>query len=124
MLENAWYSVISPEGCAAILFRDAARAAEAATALKLTAPELKSLGIIDEIIPETQGGVHRNPTLTLDAVRAALIKNLNQLQSLTTEQLLESRYQKFRALGTWRDSEMAQAAPSGARRRTKSQKIA
>jgi acetyl-CoA carboxylase carboxyl transferase subunit alpha len=105
MCENAWYSVISPEGCAAILFRDAARASEAATALKLTAPELKSLGIVDEIIPEAQGGMHRDPAMTLDAVRSALIKNLDSLQNLSTEQLLESRYQKFRALGTWRDSE-------------------
>src|SRR5581483_1957476 len=61
MCENAWYSVISPEGCAAILFRDAARAQEAASALKLTAPELKSLGVIDEIINEPQGGAHRDP---------------------------------------------------------------
>ena len=61
MCENAWYSVISPEGCAAILFRDASRAAEAATALKLTAPELKELGVIDEIIPEPPGGAHRKP---------------------------------------------------------------
>jgi len=105
MCENSWYSVISPEGCAAILFRDAARAQEAATALKLTAPELKNLGIVDDIIPEPQGGMHRNPEATMAAVRSTIIKNLDQLQSLSTEQLLESRYQKFRCLGTWRDTE-------------------
>jgi len=124
MCENAWYSVISPEGCAAILFRDATRAAEAATALKLTAPELKSLGIVDEIIPETQGGIHRDPAMTLEAIRASLIKNLDQLQGLSEEQLLDRRYQKFRSLGTWRDSELIQVSPAGTRRRTKSQKIA
>src|SRR5258706_870561 len=83
MCENAWYSVISPEGCAAILFRDATRASEAATALKLTAPELKTLGIVDDVIPEAQGGMHRDPALTLDALRAALLKNLDQLQALS-----------------------------------------
>src|SRR5882724_5404563 len=106
MCENAWYSVISPEGCAAILFRDSSRASEAASALKLTAPELKSLGIVDEVIPEVQGGLHRDPAPTMEAVRSALLKNLDQLQSLSTEQLLESRYQKFRSLGTWRDTEV------------------
>ncbi len=119
MCENAWYSVISPEGCAAILFRDATRAPEAAVALKLTAPELKGMGIVDEVIPEAQGGMHRNPSVTFDALRAALLKNLDQLQKLSTEQLLDSRYQKFRSLGTWRDSELAQATPSGPRRRAK-----
>jgi acetyl-CoA carboxylase carboxyl transferase subunit alpha len=105
MCENAWYSVISPEGCAAILFRDSARAQEAATALKLTARELKSLGIVDEVIAEVQGGLHRDPAPTVEAIRSALVKNLDHLQSLSTEQLLESRYQKFRSLGVWRDGE-------------------
>src|SRR5438132_3140155 len=69
MCENAWYSVISPEGCAAILFRDATRATEAATALKLTAAELKVLGIVDEIIPETLGGAHRDPPAVMESLR-------------------------------------------------------
>jgi len=124
MLENAWYSVISPEGCAAILFRDAARAAEAATALKLTAPELKALRIIDDIIPEPQGGAHHDPAATAEALRAALSKHLAALQSLSPDQLLESRYQKFRSLGTWREGELAQVIPAAPRRRAKSQKIA
>jgi len=119
MCENAWYSVISPEGCAAILFRDSTRAPEAAVALKLTAPELKGMAIVDEVIPESQGGMHRDPRVTMDALRSALVKNLDQLQKLSTEQLLESRYQKFRALGTWRDSELAVASPGGSRRRAK-----
>src|SRR5437879_8077791 len=82
MCENAWYSVISPEGCAAILFRDAGRAPEAASALKLTAPELKTLGIADEVIPEPQGGAHRDPALTMEALRSVLINNLDRLQNL------------------------------------------
>src|SRR5882762_270485 len=96
MCENSWYSVISPEGCAAILFRDASRAPEAAAALKLTAADLKSLGIVDQILPEAQGGLHRNTEPTFDALRSALLKHLDQLQSLSLDELLESRYQKFR----------------------------
>jgi acetyl-CoA carboxylase carboxyl transferase subunit alpha len=117
MCENAWYSVISPEGCAAILFRDAARAADAATALKLTAPELSHLGIIDEIIREPQGGAHRDPSVTFEALRAALRRHLTDLQALQTETLLESRYQKFRSLGTWRDNELAHVTPQSSTRR-------
>lgn len=105
MCENAWYSVISPEGCAAILFRDAARAQEAAAALKLTAPELKTMGIVDTVIPEAQGGAHRDPALTMGALKSVILKNLDTLQSLTTEQLLEQRYLRFRSLGVWRDME-------------------
>jgi acetyl-CoA carboxylase carboxyl transferase subunit alpha len=116
MCENAWYSVISPEGCAAILFRDAARAPEAASALKLIAPELKSLGVIDEIIAEPRGGAHRDPTITMDALRISLRKNLKELASQPLDSLLESRYQKFRSLGTWREHELSQVAP---RRRSK-----
>lgn len=107
MCENAWYSVISPEGCAAILFRDAARAPEAAAALKLTAPELKGMGIIDEMIAEPQGGAHRDPAATGEALRAALGRHLKELRSLSPDQLLENRYRKFRSLGTWREGEMA-----------------
>jgi len=123
MCENAWYSVISPEGCAAILFRDASRAAEAATKLKLTAPELKSLRIVDEVIAEPQGGAHRDLAATAAALKGALLTHLNHLQSLSIEQLMEQRYEKFRNLGTWREGTLAQAAPAAPRRRAKSQKI-
>ncbi len=105
MCENAWYSVISPEGCAAILFRDATRAAEAAVALRLTAPELKSLGIVDTVIPESQGGAHHNPAMTMEALRAELLKNLDHLEGLSTTELLDRRYQRFRSLGAWREAE-------------------
>src|ERR1035438_822996 len=89
MCENAWYSVISPEGCAAILFRDASRAPEAAAALKLTAPELKALGIIEEVVPEPQGGAHRDIAATALALKTAIVKNLDQLQALSTEDHME-----------------------------------
>lgn len=105
MCENAWYSVISPEGCAAILFRDATRAPEAAAALRLTAQELKTMGIVDEIIPEPLGGAHRDPAAVIEAVRAILLKHLAELQAVAPEELLAKRYQKFRSLGVWRESE-------------------
>ncbi|HVO33634.1 MAG TPA: acetyl-CoA carboxylase carboxyltransferase subunit alpha [Elusimicrobiota bacterium] len=110
MCENAWYSVISPEGCAAILFRDAARAQEAAAALKLTAPELKAMGIIDEIIPEPRGGAHRDPAVAAESLKTALRRQLQLVKALSVNDLLESRYQKFRSIGVWREAELAQAA--------------
>ena len=125
MCENAWYSVISPEGCAAILFRDAARASEAAAALKLTAPELKAIRVVDEILPEAQGGAHRDPSVTFEALREALRRNLQALQALPIDKLLDARYQKFRSLGTWREGALEKAATSAPRRqRTRKQKIA
>ncbi len=110
MCENAWYSVISPEGCAAILFRDAARAQEAAVALKLTAPELKIMGIIDDIIPEPRGGAHRDPSATAESLKRLLRSHLGAIDSLPVDRLLAARYQKFRSLGTWRDAESVQSA--------------
>ena len=121
MCENAWYSVISPEGCAAILFRDAARAQEAAAALKLTAPELKALGVIDEIISEPQGGAHRDPAATAESLKSALSRHLKEISSWPRDQLLEKRYQKFRSLGSWREVEVERVTP---RRRAPKQKIA
>jgi acetyl-CoA carboxylase carboxyl transferase subunit alpha len=111
--------VISPEGCAAILFRDASRAAEAATALKLTAPELKELGVIDQIIPEAAGGAHRKPGALMEALRAAVKTHLDQLSKLSTDELLENRYRKFRSLGAWRDQEVEKVS----RRRRKTQNV-
>jgi acetyl-CoA carboxylase carboxyl transferase subunit alpha len=114
MCENAWYSVISPEGCAAILFRDAARANEAAAALKLTAPELKGLGIVDEVIPEPLGGGHRDPGALMEAMRAILLKHLEELRAMGKTTLLDTRYQKFRSLGVWREATLEKVS----RRRT------
>jgi acetyl-CoA carboxylase carboxyl transferase subunit alpha len=116
MCENAWYSVISPEGCAAILFRDATRAAEAAAALKLTAVELKGMGVVDEVIPEPLGGAHRDPEKVFAALQGAISRNLEELRGLSTEELLERRYQKFRALGAWREAELVKTTRRPAKR--------
>ena len=99
MLEYSIYSVISPEGCASILWRDPAKISEAATQLKLTAPDLVQLGICDEIIPEAAGGAHRNPAVTAAKLRTAIKKHLRELVDLPTTELLEKRYQKFRKMG-------------------------
>jgi acetyl-CoA carboxylase carboxyl transferase subunit alpha len=99
MMENAYYSVISPEGCAAILWKHRQHAPEAAEALKLSAPDLKQLGIIDGIIPEPLGGAHYDPQGAADALKAAVTASIEELQKLSLEKLLAERYEKFRALG-------------------------
>jgi acetyl-CoA carboxylase carboxyl transferase subunit alpha len=101
MLEYSIYSVISPEGCASILWRDPAKIAEAATQLKLTAPDLVNLGICDEIIPEAPGGAHRNAAVTAAKLRQALKTHLRELVDLPTQELIERRYQKFRKMGAF-----------------------
>ena len=105
MLENAWYSVISPEGCAAILFRDAAKAVDAAKALKLTAPDLEKLGVIDEIVPEPLGGAHRQFEKVAAALRSALARHLKELKARPLGKLLEERYAKFRKMGVWSEGQ-------------------
>ena len=99
VLENAYYSVISPEGCAAILWKDGAKAPEAAEVLKLTAQDLLKRGIIDEIIPEPLGGAHRDPPKMAEFLKASIKKNLNELNTLDKDELLKSRYRKFRNMG-------------------------
>jgi acetyl-CoA carboxylase carboxyl transferase subunit alpha len=111
MLENAWYSVISPEGCAAILFRDAAKAPDAAKALKLTAQDLLSLKIIDEIIEEPLGGAHRNWEQVMEKLKSAIAQNLKDLQALKISKLLENRYEKYREIGSWTESAKKQLSP-------------
>ena len=101
MLEYSIYSVISPEGCASILWRDPAKIGEAATQLRLTAPDLVQLGICDEIIPEAAGGAHRDPPVTASRLRAALKKHLRELAELSPAELIERRYQKFRKMGSF-----------------------
>ncbi len=101
MLENAWYSVISPEGCAAILWRDAAFAPKAAEAMKVTAPDLLNLGIIDEIIKEPEGGAHRDHDAAAQFVKKAILKHLRQLIKIPTKKLLEQRMEKFSKMGAW-----------------------
>src|SRR5882672_6998460 len=99
MHEFSIYSVIPPEGCAAILWRDAGRKVEAAEALKLTAPDLLGLGIIDEIVPEPTGGAHTNHELATSLLDAALERALSAVQAMDSASRMESRYQKFRAMG-------------------------
>lgn len=99
VLENAYYSVISPEGCAAILWKSGSKAPEAAEALKLTAKDLLGMGLIDEILPEPLGGAHRDPQQTALDLKLALSRDLKTLGSLSTVKLLEKRYEKFRNMG-------------------------
>jgi len=104
ILENAYYSVISPEGCASILWRSAVKAPEAAQALKLTGEDLIKLGVIDEIIPEPCGGAHRNEEETAANVKKTILKYIKELSSLSKEELLNSRYEKFRNIGFFTES--------------------
>ena len=99
ILENAYYSVISPEGCAAILWKDRSAAAKAAEALKITAKHLLELGLVDEIIPEPLGGAHTNRDTAAQTLQEYLLKHLEQLQALPVAERLKQRYAKFRAFG-------------------------
>jgi acetyl-CoA carboxylase carboxyl transferase subunit alpha len=99
ILENAFYSVISPEGCAAIMWRDSAKAETAATALKISAKELAEMGLVDEIVPEPEGGAHTDHEATAHLLDSVLERNLLELLQLTPRQLMESRYAKFRRMG-------------------------
>ncbi|MDP2044146.1 MAG: acetyl-CoA carboxylase carboxyltransferase subunit alpha [Candidatus Omnitrophota bacterium] len=99
VLENSYYSVISPEGCAAILWKDGAKAPLAAEVLKLTGADLLKMGIIDEIIPEPLGGAHRDAQKAAGNIKEAILRNLKELGSLEKEELLKLRYKKFRSMG-------------------------
>ena len=101
MLENSYYSVISPEGCAAILWKDRKHAPEAAEAMKISAPDLLELGLIDGVVNEPDGGAHRDPTATAENLRDAVAAQLGELGKLSTEDLLAQRYAKFRKAGAW-----------------------
>ncbi|WP_127529821.1 acetyl-CoA carboxylase carboxyltransferase subunit alpha [Paenibacillus kobensis] len=113
MLENAIYSAISPNGAASILWKDASRADEAAEAMKITAKDLLAFGIIEEIVPEPQGGAHRDLTEQAASIKEALVRHLKELTELTSEQLIEDRYNKFRKIGAfYEDQEAAKAVSS------------
>jgi acetyl-CoA carboxylase carboxyl transferase subunit alpha len=101
MLENAYYSVISPEGCAAILWKHRKHAPEAAEAMKLAAPDLLKLGLVDGVIAEPVGGAHHDHAATSAALRDAILAQLDELGKLSTGELLDARYAKFRAFGDW-----------------------
>lgn len=110
MLRYAIYSVISPEGCAAILWKDAGQAETAASALKLTAPDLLGLHLIDRVIEEPLGGAHVDPPAVFAALDSVLFEQLKELSAMTPEDLFESRYQKFRAMGAFVDGGAAPPA--------------
>jgi acetyl-CoA carboxylase carboxyl transferase subunit alpha len=99
ILENAYYSVISPEGCAAILWKDRAAAAKASEALKISAKNLLAFGLVDEVVPESLGGAHNDPGETAANLKAALLKHLDEVAKLSGSDRLKQRYQKFRAHG-------------------------
>lgn len=99
ILENAYYSVISPEGCASILWRSASKAPEAAEALKLTGEHLIKFGIVEEIIPEPPGGAHHDPEQVAEALKAAIVRQIARLKKLDVNALLDARYNKFRKVG-------------------------
>ena len=101
MLENAVYSVISPESCAAIIWRDKNKAEQAAAALRLTAPDLVDLGLVDGIVPEPAGGAHENFDEAARHLREYLVKTLEELTQLSTNEILQQRYEKFRKMGSF-----------------------
>ncbi len=103
ILEYSTYSVISPEGCASILWKDAANAEEAATALGITSGRLKKLGLVDEIIPEPLGGAHKEPDEVAERIADCIERQLGELDSLTTEELVEKRYQRLMSFGEFQD---------------------
>jgi acetyl-CoA carboxylase carboxyl transferase subunit alpha len=100
-MENAIYSVISPESCAAIIYRDSTQAAKAASALKITAPDLKELGLVDEIVPEPGEGAHTDHDAAAENLRGALRKTLDELRTMSPEKLIADRYDKFRLMGNF-----------------------
>jgi len=107
MMEHAWYSVISPEMCAQILWKDTSKAPEAAEALKLTAQDLLELGAIDAIVPEPLGGAHRNHEEAAANLKKALKENLQELMQVPADELVEQRLARFRRIGKWRERTMA-----------------
>ena len=110
ILENAYYSVISPEGCASILWKDRAAAPDAADALKITPEHLKKFGFVDEIIPEPLGGAHNDPEATAATLKNHLLKHLKNLKQMPLKQRLDERYNKFRNHGQFEEKSLGKAA--------------
>lgn len=111
MLEHAYYSVISPEGCAAILFRDAAKAPQSAAQLKITSGDALRLGIVEEVVPEPLGGAHRDLALVSRTLGEAIERHLSELDGVSGDDLVENRYQRFRRLGDLEEPLEPQFAP-------------
>ena len=106
ILQNAYYSVISPEGCASILWRNSVKAPEAAMALKITGRHLIQAGLVDEVIPEPMGGAHRDPDSVAAALKKTILKFIKETTSLSPESLLDARYQKFRCMGVFAEEKV------------------
>jgi acetyl-CoA carboxylase carboxyl transferase subunit alpha len=104
MLQYAIYSVISPEGCASILWKSAEKAEDAAEAMRITAPSLAEFGLVDEVLQEPLGGAHRNPSEAAEVIRNALLKTLDELEQLSKEQLLEERRQRLAGFGQFKEA--------------------
>ncbi|MBI4622263.1 MAG: acetyl-CoA carboxylase carboxyltransferase subunit alpha [Verrucomicrobia bacterium] len=104
MFENSYYSVITPEGCAAILWKDAAAAPKAAGALNVSADHLEKLGVANEVVPEPTGGAHNDPAQAASALSYTLAKHLNDLRALSLDQLIEARYERYRHLGVYEEA--------------------
>jgi acetyl-CoA carboxylase carboxyl transferase subunit alpha len=119
ILENAYYSVISPEGCAAILWKDRAASAKAAEALKITAKDLLQLKLVDEIIPEPLGGAHTDATTTANTLKAVLNRHLEELLAMSGPERLKQRYEKFRAHGRFLEKAPTPAERAAARKASK-----
>ena len=106
VMENAYYSVISPEGCAAILWKDRTKAPEAAAALRLTAKDLLDMKLIDEVLKEPLGGAHQNPQAMAESLKLSIQKNLKEIESEDPRRLVETRYEKFRCMGVFETAEV------------------
>ncbi|MEM9164236.1 MAG: acetyl-CoA carboxylase carboxyl transferase subunit alpha, partial [Cyanobacteria bacterium P01_F01_bin.4] len=104
MFEHSVYTVASPEACAAILWKDASRSAQAAEALKITAWDLKNLGILDQLLPEPVGGAHAKPIQAAEILKKALSQNLTDLLQMTNTQRRDARYDKFRKIGVFAEA--------------------
>ena len=104
MLQYAIYSVISPEGCASILWKSAEKAQDAAEAMRITAESLSEFGLVDEILPEPLGGAHRNPGQAAEVIRNALLKNLDELDQLSVDQLIENRQRRLASFGQFKEA--------------------
>lgn len=103
MMENAWYSVISPEGCAAILWKDAAYAPQAAEAMKITAKDAKDLGIVDEVIKEPEGGAHLDMAEAAGYVKETILRHMRELIKIPADDLIDQRIEKFSKMGEWKE---------------------
>jgi acetyl-CoA carboxylase carboxyl transferase subunit alpha len=104
MLQHSTYSVISPEGCASILWKSASKAPEAAETLGITAERLRSLGLVDQIVPEPLGGAHRNPEAMMESLKKVIKTHLNSLKKKPLEKLLETRYQRLMSYGKFKET--------------------